>query len=268
MKARRSPCVQPLATRPFDLGESARWDGTRLSLVDIHSGDLWVSYDLANHVPAYHIKAPLGAANPAGGDFLLSAADGVARLDAGGQLTWLAHPLATLTPKRRMNDAAFDPAGNLWFGSMDEPGTPGNGNLFRLNVDGSIDTVVDSLGCPNGPTFSADGQVMYLADGTAGTILRCALETPTDMSVFARPPAGMPDGLRVCEDGTLWVALWGAWALARYSPEGQLVELIDMPVRQPTSLCFAAGCAIVTSARHGLDDPAPLDGAVPIFEVP
>jgi sugar lactone lactonase YvrE len=70
------------------------------------------------------------------------------------------------------------------------------------------------------------------------------------------------DGMTVDEEGYLWVALFGGSAVRRYSPTGEPVAQIDLPVTHPTS-CVFGGPELrdlyITSARH--DEHGPMDQA-------
>ncbi|MFD5080551.1 SMP-30/gluconolactonase/LRE family protein [Streptomyces sp. NPDC058371] len=51
----------------------------------------------------------------------------------------------------------------------------------------------------------------------------------------------------------------------RYGPDGALDHIVDLPAAQPAGLCLGGPdgrTLYVTSARIGLTDPGPLDGAV------
>ncbi|MEI6727302.1 MAG: SMP-30/gluconolactonase/LRE family protein, partial [Actinomycetes bacterium] len=79
----------------------------------------------------------------------------------------------------------------------------------------------------------------------------------------------VPDGMNVDAEGCLWVALHGGWGLNRYSPEGELVAEVRLPMARITSCCFG-GPALrdlyVTTRRDGLSDAdlaaQPLAGAL------
>ena len=53
----------------------------------------------------------------------------------------------------------------------------------------------------------------------------------------------MPDGLCVDGEGGIWVAHWDGWCISRWSPEGQRLLTLEVPVQRPTCPVFG---------RHGL----------------
>jgi sugar lactone lactonase YvrE len=84
-------------------------------------------------------------------------------------------------------------------------------------------------------------------------------------------PDGSPDGLCVDAEGHLWVALWGAGAVVRLTPDGREVQRVQIPTAQPTATCLGGPgltTLFITSAWTGLDRAAdPLAGAVFALEV-
>lgn len=174
----------------------------------------------------------------------------------------------------RMNDAVADPHGRFWAGAMTYDGDPGHGFLLRLDPDGSIHILLEDLAIPNGPAFTADGATMYLAETTTGWIRRFPVDPDTgDLGPgeeFVHVSEGGPDGMTVDAEDCLWSAVWGGSCLHRYSPAGELLERIEVPVRQPTSIAISASApyrAIVTSATQHLDSPTRHDGRVITAEV-
>ena len=272
---------------PLELGEGPRMlpDG-RILAVDILRGQLW-HVDLTapdGTVLLQELPVPLGAIAPIAGSetaVLAAAGSGFARLD-GGTVTWVAQlegnnelsteGLPVDTPAAadvRMNDAVCDPAGRFWAGSMALEATPGAGSLHRLNTDGSVSTVITGLTIPNGPAFSSDGGLMYLADSAAGTITRYGVDSATGAlsrpQDFATVSGGSPDGMITDTEDYLWVAIWGAARIHRYRPDGSIERILHVPAQQPTSLCFAGDTMttlVVTTASIGLDSPGAFDGLI------
>ena len=80
---------------------------------------------------------------------------------------------------------------------------------------------------------------------------------------------GYPDGMTVDSEGCLWIAFWDGWCVRRYSPAGEWLETIKVPVQRPTSCAFGGprlDRLFITSAGTGLSDKQlaeqPLAGAL------
>ncbi|MEV5583074.1 SMP-30/gluconolactonase/LRE family protein [Streptomyces parvus] len=274
------------------LAEGARWFGDRLHYVDLLAGDLYRCESTAGAQPRrlLSLPHPLGAVAPVeqpshdppvgpGPDrrstshetppLIVAAGDGIALASADGdELRWLDRPAQLPGLALRMNDAACDPGGRFWAGSMEVNAAEGAGSLYRTDPDGSVHEVLDGLTVPNGPAFSADGCTMYLADSAAGTIRQHSVNPSTGALGPARPFAeftareGRPDGMTVDHQGRLWVALWGGSSVRCYRPDGTVATAFRLPVAQPTSIAFGAGRIFVTTAYHRLASPGPLPGAI------
>lgn len=252
-----------LSNARYELGEGARASDAGFVFVDLLAGALIAD----DGSMLQDLDVPLGAVAPrTGGGWIAAAGNGIAFLDdrSGGEVEWVADLLVDAPVPMRMNDGVADPHGRFWAGAMPYGDHPGTGFLMRVDVDGSTHRVLDRLTIPNGPAFSADGSVMYLAESSAGVITRYdvaddgRLLAPT---VFAQVDDASPDGMTVDADGYLWSALWGGHRLHRYAPDGELVDVVPVPAAQPTSIAFGSGRILVTTATTGLDAPGPWDGA-------
>ncbi|MBX6384584.1 MAG: SMP-30/gluconolactonase/LRE family protein, partial [Microbispora sp.] len=181
----------------------------------------------------------------------------------------LARPEAGRSVHCRMNDGVADPAGRFWAGSMAYDGTPGAGSLYRVDPDGTVVTVLTGLTIPNGPAFSPDGTRLYLADSARGVIDAYPLDPRTGALGTPEPLIRLdgesPDGMTVDDEGFLWTAIWGGSRVLRVSPYGEIDREVRLPCRQPSSVAIGGADGtrlLVTSARYGLTDPAPADGAL------
>jgi sugar lactone lactonase YvrE len=70
---------------------------------------------------------------------------------------------------------------------------------------------------------------------------------------------GYPDGMTVDSEGCLWIAFWDGWSVKRYSPSGQWLETVRLPVQNVTSCTFGGpdlDLLYITSATLDLDENA------------
>lgn len=264
---------RPWTSTPRILGEGMRLVGDRIVTVDILAGTLTAldAQRPGDGDVLLRLDVPLGAVAPVAGraDTWLAAADtGVALIGPGGSVEWLDRPEDGAPVAMRVNDGCCDARGRFWFGTMPYDESTRCGSLYRVERDGSVIRVLEGFDVPNGPAFTADGRLMYLADSPRGRIeshtLDPATGTPKEMTVFARlpPDAGSPDGMTVDDDGCLWVAVWGGGQVRRYAPDGTLDRILTLPASQPTSPVIHDGRLFVATAAYGLDAPGEHDGRV------
>ncbi|MFF8189880.1 SMP-30/gluconolactonase/LRE family protein [Streptomyces bobili] len=251
------------------LGEGPTWDPAagRLLWLDILGSRLH-SYDPATGRRGVRVTDQhVGAAKPrAGGGLVLNLRDGVGLLDEDGSFRWLHHEPV---PGRRANDAAVAPDGSLWVGTMRYDEAPGGGSLSRVTGDGAVSVVLGDVAVSNGTGWSPSGTLMYYIDSPTR---RVDVFDHADGRVTNRRPfvqiedgAGFPDGLTVDADGCVWVALWAGGAVRRYTPEGVLDRVIELPTPLVTACAFGGADLTdlyVTTARVGLEAPHPLSGSL------
>ena len=127
----------------------------------------------------------------------------------------------------------------------------------------------------NGIDWSPDESTVYYTDSVAGTVTRYPWDAelgrfgPGTVIVAIPPGEGLPDGLSVDDEGTIWLAVWGAGEVRRFDPSGRQLDAITLPTPQVTSCTFGGpdrDRLYVTSARAGLrpDDPG-YDAAGAVF---
>jgi sugar lactone lactonase YvrE len=256
-----------------ELAEGTRWLGDHLVFTDILDGALLAAPGTGPG-PARvlaQLDVPLGAVAPVAGrpgTWIAAAGTGIGLLGPDGVLTWLDRPEQGAPVPMRMNDGCCDPGGRFWAGSMAYDATDGAGSLYRADADGAVVRVLDGMTIVNGPAFSGDGSLMYVTDTHAGVIYACDVDPRSgELSgrrVFAEVPRsdGSPDGMTVDDAGRLWVALWDGSAIRCFRPDGTVEATLPVPAQRPTCVALGGGGLFVSTARFGIADPAPADGAV------
>ena len=262
-------------------------------------GPLWSTRDAALYwvdilAPALHCHrdgqrneaTPLGtmvsvAMPKTSGGLLLATPSGLMNWRGPEQpMEWLAHPDAE-RPNNRYNDGKCDRRGRLWIGSMDMGAAANRGSLFRVDADGHAERMESGLTVANGMGWSPDNRSMYFTDSFRRTIYQYDFDLDDGRVqnrrplVVLGPEEGTPDGLTVDQDGCLWVALWDAWSVVRYSPQGHELMRVRLPVPRPTSCCFGGtglDTLYVTSASVRLSADtlaaAPLSGSLFALRIP
>jgi len=249
-------------TKPLALhGEGAYWDAARATWlwVDMLAGRLMVT-EVDGTTRALHVPDPIAAAaRPvATGEVLL----------VGERTLWLVHPLEGVTKKLiglpldkgcRANEAALTGAGGLAVATMAYDATAGAGSVLIVGPDASISTALRNTTISNGTVF-CDDEVM-LVDSPTGEIGRYREDgerwTRTGTLGCISAEDGLPDGICVDVEGAVWVALWGGGKVQRWSPEGSLLEVVHVPVTQPTSVALGGvdgRTLLITTSAYQLPD--------------
>ena len=168
-------------------------------------------------------------------------------------------------PGTRCNDGKMDPAGRFWIGTMSNGGkVKGAGSLYRLDEGGRLTRVLDQLTIANGMGWSNDHNTMYFIDSPTREIWAFDFDS-SDSSICNRRTVvrvpdslGIPDGMEVGRDGTLWVAHWGAGCVCQWCPQsGRLLQRVDTGCPHTSSCCLSdEGHLYITTSRLGLDEAA------------
>jgi sugar lactone lactonase YvrE len=232
------------------LGEGARWDARRGELlrVDILAGIVYRDRvdDTGGLVSirTYQVPGTVGAVAPIDGDdgWLLATGQGFIHLSPDGSL----RPITNVAPTgTRMNDAACDPQGRLWAGTLADDHHEGGGALYRLDPTGRTEVVLRDLTISNGLGWSPDNTTMYLIDSGPRVVHAFAFDadrgTISNGRVLITVPEeiGAPDGMTVDAAGDLWVAIYGGGCVHRYRPDGELRQVLPVPAQQVTCCAFA-----------------------------
>ncbi|MGN6376377.1 MAG: SMP-30/gluconolactonase/LRE family protein [Sphingomonas sp.] len=182
-------------------------------------------------------------------------------------------------PGNRLNDSCVDPHGRLWFGTMDDAEKEATGSVYRLTEDGTAVACGPECCIVNGPVASPDGKTLYHVDTLASRIWRYDIAASGELSnaevlTEIEHTAGHPDGPTIDAEGCIWVGLFGGWGVRRYSPSGELLAEVKLPVANVTKIALGGPnltTAFATTASMGLDEAQlaeqPLAGCLFSFEV-
>ena len=247
------------------LGEGPVWVARESALywLDIKGRKIFRLTD-AGEVTEWATPTRVGSIVPrASGGFIGGTEDGIAAIEPGGRkFAILSNPEETL-PNNRFNDGKVDRQGRFWAGTMDDNEREASGTLYRVDRDLKVETIDRGYKVTNGPAFSPAGGIMYHNDSARQVIYAFGLDGDRvgERGEFLRfgERDGYPDGMTVDSEGCLWIAFWDGWSVRRYSPDGEWLESIRLPVARPTSCAFGGrnlDILYITSASIGLDDKA------------
>jgi sugar lactone lactonase YvrE len=272
--------ARPVTAAVAEHGEGPVWHPsfTGVRWVDMHAGDI-LELVAPDSVTRTHVGTVAAAFRPRrGGGVVLADQRGFVLLHDDLSVEERL-PDVWDDPGVRMNEGGADPAGNFWCGSMAYDETTGAGALYRLAPDLTVTTVLDDVTVSNGLGFSPDGSRAYYVDTPTGRVDTFAFDggeltdRRTAFPIVDGP--GHPDGLTVDAEGGVWVALWGGSAVHRYSPDGELLAVVPLPVARVTACTFGGpdlDRLYVTTSREGLDADEraaqPLAGALFTVDVP
>lgn len=276
--------VRPVLAAESWLGEGVLWDPSRAVVwfVDIKRRRLW-HYDPSTGSNGF-TDAPeqIGWALPAEGGLLLCGLkDGLYTFDPETENFAMLARVPGEPATNRLNDACTDPWGRVWFGSMDDAESAASGRFYVFDRGVIRPAGPSGIAITNGPAVSAQGDRIYFTDTLAQKIMVAPLSPDGvgEARLFADTgalfPTAYPDGPVVDAEDHVWTGLYLGAQVARFSPDGVLVETIAMPARDITKMAFGGpdfATGYVTSATKNMtpEDMAqfPEAGSLFAFDAP
>lgn len=231
------------------LGEGPVWDveQQRLYWIDSFDGRVFRSTWDGHEVRCWDVPEKIGslAIRKDGHGAIVSLESGFHSLDfRTGDLESIHDPEPGVA-HNRLNDGKVDRRGRFLAGSMDTQETSPGGSLYRLDPDFTVTKLDTGIVVSNGPCFSPDDKTFYFADSWSGEIWAYDYDidtgTPSNRRTFATidtSGGGGADGSTVDSEGCLWNANVYVGKIVRYTPDGQVERVIEMPVRKVTSVAF------------------------------
>lgn len=249
------------------LGEGAVWNYRTAELLWVNISDriLNIYSPRSQYNRELLTGQMIGTVVPAeSGKVIAALEEGFYQIDPGtGSKLFIANPEED-KPENRFNDGKCDPAGRFWAGTMHREGKPGEGALYRLDPDGSVQMMIGNVSISNGIVWSADKTKMYYIDTPTQKVMAWDYDNETGdirnpvTAVEIPDEMGYPDGMTIDTEGNVWIALWGGAAVGCWNPEtGELLRTIDVPARNVTSCAFGdedLGTLYITTARQGTNE--------------
>jgi len=268
--------VEAVANYQCQVGENPLWDERegRLYWADIETGRLFrVDHDSGQHECFHRGSEKIGGFTfQEDGSLLLLEVDRIAVLGKDGQRRVIAEQIDS--DMVRFNDALADPEGRVFAGSIGK--TDQSGGLYRIDRDGSVQTMWKGTGCANGMGFSPDLRHFYWTCSTTYLIYVADYQREsgalTNRRIFHRAAReqGIPDGMTVDRLGQIWSARWDGSALLRLNAQGDVLERAALPVSRVSSAAFGGpelDTLYVTTAGGTWEGSVPDDGALYRFKV-
>lgn len=227
-----------------ELGEGPVWHDGALWFTDIKTRQVHRLDPTSGERRSWLAPAQVGFVLPArGGHWIAGLQTGLHRFDPDSGEFSLLMEVEPDRPGNRLNDAVTDPAGRLWFGSMDDGEREKSGRFYSYAAGELTRTDIGGIAITNGPAVSPDGRTLYWIDTLERTLSACDLNDDGTLGasrllVRFTEDDGHPDGPTCDAEGAVWVGMYGGWQARRYSPEGELLEAVHFPVANITKVAF------------------------------
>lgn len=164
------------------------------------------------------------------------------------------------------NDITADAAGRIYAGGLgsspvfEDGRGPQPGDLYLIDLDGTARVVADDVLLTNGLAFSPDGATLYHSDSGRRAVMSYSVQPDGSVGpkeTFVETDRGVPDGLVVAQDGSVWVALaGGGHGVGVFAADGSERDFVEIPDPMCTSVCFGGADLhdlYIVSGSEGLD---------------
>lgn len=172
------------------------------------------------------------------------------------------------------NDFAKDPGGGIYFSASGvyDADAPAQGKIYYMDPDGEIRQVAEGIRYSNGLGLTPDGRLL-VAEMLEKRVLSYAVRDDgglEDRQVFAKTeelaptPSGAgpldgPDGLKVADNGNVYITQNGAGRVLVTGPDAGLLHKVKVPADHVTNVAFGPTprTLYVTSAIDASNEPYP-----------
>ncbi|XP_048256075.1 regucalcin-like [Haliotis rufescens] len=254
------------------VGEAPHWDDATQTLlfVDISNGQIFRYNPVTGTNDMIQLNGTVGFVVPRSKGGLVVGLD--LTFSAVDWNTKTVTKLAEVDPGKsnnRMNDGKCDPKGRLWGGTWSKEAE--QGNLYCLDIDGTLTKKVEHVTVSNGLAWSPDNTTMYYNDSrphkvyafdydiNTGNISNQRVAVDFDAVPEFKGNVPGPDGMTIDTDGNLWVACFRGGMVAKFDPK-TAAPLLQVSLPNATKITSVAWGGknldelYVTSLREGIPE--------------
>ena len=148
-------------------------------------------------------------------------------------------------PIRGCNDCALDGSGGLYFtapaGSSAEKPV---GEIYCRKADGSVRKLDGGFRFCNGLAVNIEDSLLVVAETFTkklwayDIVKQGEVANRREFATLSGDHRGGPDGIDFDDQGHLLATNWGGSAIEVFSPDGTMIEKIDLPIAQPSNIHF------------------------------
>jgi sugar lactone lactonase YvrE len=137
------------------------------------------------------------------------------------------------------NDIAIDSKNRLY--ASDPAWKSGIGRIWRIDGDGKVTLLQDSMGTTNGIEVSPDEKILYVNESVQRKVWAYDLSEQGSISnkrlLIQFPDFGM-DGMRSDADGNLYITRHGKGTVVKVAPDGKIIREIVLLGKNPSNIAF------------------------------
>ena len=156
------------------------------------------------------------------------------------------------------NDLAIGTNGTLY--ASDPNWKESTGNLWRIDTNRSLVLLEADMGTTNGLELSPDEKTLYVNESVQRNVWAYDLSSSGEISgkrlLIRFPDFGM-DGMRCDVEGNIYITRHGKGTVAMVSPEGKLLQEIQLTGKKPSNITFGGDdgktCYVTLQDRGSLE---------------
>ncbi|WP_435010392.1 SMP-30/gluconolactonase/LRE family protein [Tundrisphaera lichenicola] len=137
------------------------------------------------------------------------------------------------------NDLAIAPDDTIY--ASDPDWVRSKGQIWKISTIGQIERVAADMGTTNGIEVSPDGKWLYVNESAQRNVWKFPIQadgTLGEKRLIKQFPDHGFDGMRCDIAGNLYITRHGKGTVVIMTPEGKVLQEIDVLGKSPTNLCF------------------------------